>query len=44
MAGTWEGYNDVAATYFVGTQQDHYVLKSRYSIAQIDKNAKLKRL
>jgi hypothetical protein len=33
MAGAWDGYNSVVATYFVSTQQDHYILKSRYLIA-----------
>jgi hypothetical protein len=30
MAGAWDEYNNVVATYFVSTQQDHYILKSRY--------------
>jgi hypothetical protein len=36
------GYNNVFATYFVGTQQDHYVFKSGYVIAQVDGKAIIK--
>ncbi len=42
MVGAWEGYNGVVATYFTITQQDHYVFKSGYVIAQINKKAKVK--
>jgi len=34
MARALERYNGVAATYFVRFQQDHYILKSGYLIAQ----------
>ncbi len=44
MAGAWEGYNGVITTYFVGTQQDHYVFKLGYLIAQANKKAKVERL
>jgi hypothetical protein len=43
MAGSWEGYNSLDATYFVGTQQDHYVFKSRYLIAQAYGKARARR-
>jgi hypothetical protein len=44
MARSREGYNNIVATYFGSTQQDHYVLKSGYLIAQIDRKAKVERL
>jgi hypothetical protein len=33
MARALEWYNGVVATYFVSTQQDHYIIKSGYLIA-----------
>jgi hypothetical protein len=44
MARTCDEYNSVVATYFVGTQQYHYVFKLGYLIAQVDKKPKIKRL
>jgi hypothetical protein len=44
MVGAREGYNGVAATYFVGTQQDQYVFKLGCMIAQADRKAKVGRL
>jgi hypothetical protein len=39
-----EGYNNVANTDFVGTQQDHCVLKSEYMIAQANGQTRVGRL
>jgi hypothetical protein len=44
MVGAWDRYSSVVATYFVGTQQDHYVLKSGYLIAQANKKAEVEKL
>jgi len=44
MVGAWDRYNSVVATYFVSMQQDHYVLKLGYLIAQANKKAEVKRL
>jgi hypothetical protein len=44
MARALEGYNGVVATYFVGFQQDHYILKLGYLIAQANGKAKVKKL
>ncbi len=44
MARTLEGYDGVVATYFVSTQQDHYILKSRYLMAQANGKARVRRL
>ncbi len=44
MARAWEKYNGVVVAYFIGTQQDHYVRKSRYVIAQVDGKEKVRRL
>jgi hypothetical protein len=44
MAGAWEGYNGVATTYFADTQQDHYVFKLGYLIAQANEKEKVERL
>ncbi len=37
-------YNGVVAIYFTKTQQDHYVLKSRYVIAQANGKVRVRRL
>jgi hypothetical protein len=39
-----EGYNNVATTYFIGTQQDHYVLKLGYVITQANGHTRVGRL
>jgi hypothetical protein len=44
MAGAQEGFDGVDATYFVRTQQDHYVIKSRYLIAQVNGKVRVRRL
>jgi hypothetical protein len=44
MPRAWEGYNGVVATYFTRTQQNHYVFKLGYVIAQVDGNARVIRL
>jgi sorbitol-specific phosphotransferase system component IIA len=44
MAGAREGFNGVYATYFVGTQQDHYVFKLGHLIAQADGKVRAERL
>jgi hypothetical protein len=44
MARAVEGYNGVVATYFVGFQQDHYIFKLRYLIAQANGKARVRRL
>ncbi len=44
MARTLEGYNGVVATYFVSTQQDHYILKLGYLMAQTNGKARVRRL
>jgi hypothetical protein len=44
MARARKGYNGVVATYFTKTQQDHYVFKSRYVIAQANGKARVGRL
>jgi hypothetical protein len=44
MVGAREGYNGVPAIYYTWTQQDHYVFKSGYVIAQANENAMVERL
>jgi hypothetical protein len=44
MARALERYNGVVATYFVNTQQDHYIIKSGYLIAQANGNTRVRRL
>jgi len=39
-----KGYNNVANTYFARTQQNHYVLKLRYVIAQANGQTRVGRL
>jgi len=44
IARAQKGYYGVVATYFTKTQQHHYVLKSRYVIAQANGKARVERL
>jgi hypothetical protein len=41
MARALKGYNGVVTTYFVGIQQDHYIFKLGYLIAQVDGKARV---
>jgi hypothetical protein len=45
MVGTQKGYNGVATTYFASMlQQEHYIFKLGYVIAQVDGKAKVGKL
>jgi hypothetical protein len=44
MARALEGYNGVAATYFIRFQQDHNILKLGNLIAQADGKARVKKI
>jgi len=44
MARAQEGCNGVIATYFANTQQEHYLLKSRYVLAQANGKARVRKL